>query len=207
LALGVGAQAQAKKTASFTVTAVQSGTGVQLTVTSKVWVTPTRARADVTHPLKGGIRFVVNDGYLYKLDPKTKTGERRPLPPEMAKSPDNFQFLMSQLVFDASSVLKVAKKVRTETISGYKCDVYMKSASQSGATRSITLWMPQKLNPQFPIKAIKTDNVTKPGATVAQTDTITLSKIVVNKDIPVSHFAVTGFKITDAKPPAPNPGK
>jgi outer membrane lipoprotein-sorting protein len=207
LALGVGAAAQGKKTASFTVTAVQAGTGVQVTVTSKVWITPTRARADVKHPLKGEVRFVVADGFFYQLDPKAKTGVKGPLPPQLAKNPDNFQFLLSQLVFDASDVLKVAKKVRTETVSGYKCDVYTKSASKEGAKRSITVWMPQTLNPKFPIKAVKTDNVTKPGATVSQTDTITLSKVTVNADIPVSLFSVAGYKLAEGKPQAPKPGK
>lgn len=207
LALGAGAAAQAKKTATFTVTAVQAGTGVQVTVTSKVWVTATRARADVTHPLKGEVRFVVADGFFYQLDPKAKTGVKGPLPPELAKSKDNFDVLLSQLVFDASDVLKVAKKVRTETVSGFKCDVYTKTAAKDGAKRSITVWMPQTLNPKFPIKAVKTDNVTKPGATVSQTDTITLSKVTVNKDIPASIFAVTGYKLTQGKPQAPKPGK
>ncbi|MGV3721617.1 MAG: LolA family protein [Actinomycetota bacterium] len=207
LALGAGAAAQGKKTASFTVTAVQSGAGVQVSATSKVWITPTRARADVKHPLKGEVRFVVTDGYFYQLDPKAKTGVKRPLPPALAKNPDNFQFLLSQLVFDASDVLKVAKKVRTETLSGYKCDVYTKSAAKDGAKRSITVWMPQTLSPKFPIKAVKTDNVTKPGATVSQTDTITLSKVVVNANIPASLFSVAGYKVVEGKPQTPKPGK
>lgn len=208
LALGVGAAAQAKKTASFTVTAVHSGTGVQMTVTSKVWITPTQARADVKHPLQGEVRFLVSNGYFYQLDPKTKTGVRGPIPPEMAKSKDNFQLLVGQFAFDATNAIKVADKVRTETVSGIKCDVYAKTATQGDAKRSITIWMPQKQNPKFPIKAIKTDKVTKPGASVTQTDIITLSNVKVNAAIPASIFAVpAGYKITAGKPAPPKPGK
>jgi len=204
LALGVGAAAQVRKTATFNVTAVHSGTGVQVTVNSKVWITPTQARADVKHPLNGEMRFLITNGYFYQLDPKTKTGVRGPVPPELAKNKDNFDFLVGQFAFDASNAIKVADKVRTETVSGIKCDVYAKSATQGDAKRSVTIWMPQQQNPKFPIKAIKTDKVTKPGASVTQTDVITLSNVKVNTVIPASVFAVpAGYKITDGKPETP----
>ena len=205
---GAAAEAQGKKTASFTVTAMHSGQGVQVTITSKVWVTPTQARAEVKHPLEGDAVFLVTNGFFYKLDPKSKKGEKGPLPAEMRKSSDNFDLLMAQFAFDATNAIKVAPKVRTETVSGYKCDVYEKSVSKGEATRSLTVWMPQTLSPKFPLKAIKTDKITKPGASVEESVQILLSNVKVNQTIPASTFAVpTGYKITTGTPAPPKPGK
>jgi len=204
----VGASAQGKKTAAFDVTTVQSGTGVQVTVNSKVWITPTQARAEVKDPLNGEVIFLVTNGFFYQLDPKSKRGIKGPLPAQLSKSKDNFDLLMGQFSFDASNALKVAEKTRTDTVSGYKCDVYEKSATQGDASRSLAIWMPQTLSPKFPIKVVKKDKVNKPGASVEQSVDITLSNIKVNTAIPASVFAVpTGYKITTGKPKAPKAGK
>jgi outer membrane lipoprotein-sorting protein len=208
LAQTAGAWAQGKKTAAFDVTTQQSGTGVQVTVKSKVWITPTQARAEVKDPLNGEVIFLVSNGYFYRLDPKTKRGAKEKLPAELVKSKDNFNMLMSQFAFDASGALKVAQKTRTETVSGLKCDVYEKTATQGEASRSIAIWMPQKLSPKFPIKVIKKDKVNKPGASVQQTVEITMSNIKVNTAIPASTFAVpSGYKIVMGKPKSPKAGK
>lgn len=208
LAQTTGAWAQGKKTAAFDVTTQQSGTGVQVTVKSKVWITPTQARAEVKDPLNGEVIFLVSNGFFYQLDPKTKRGVKGPLPAEMVKSKDNFDLLMSQFSFDASNALKVAQKTRTETVSGLKCDVYEKTATQGEASRSIAIWMPQTLTPKFPIKVMKKDKVNKPGASVEQSVDITLSNIKVNTAIPASLFAVpSGYKIVTGKPKSPKAGK
>lgn len=208
LVQGSGAAAQGKKTAAFDVTTVQSGTGVQVTVNSKVWVTPTQARAEVKDPLNGEMIFLVTNGFFYQLDPKSKKGIKGPLPAPLAKSKDNFNVLLAQFSFDASNALKVADKTRTDTVSGMKCDVFEKTATQGEASRSLSIWMPQKLSPKFPIKVVKKDKVNKPGASVEQTVDITLSNIKVNTAIPASIFAVpTGYKIETGKPKAPKAGK
>jgi outer membrane lipoprotein-sorting protein len=208
LTQSVGASAQGKKTAAFDVTTVQSGTGVQVTVNSKVWITPTQARAEVKDPLNGEVIFLVTNGYFYQLDPKGKRGIKGPLPAQLSKSKDNFDVLMGQFSFDASNALKVAEKTRTDTISGYKCDVYEKTATQGDASRSLSIWMPQTLSPKFPIKVVKKDKVNKPGASVEQSVDITLSNIKVNTAIPASVFAVpSGYKITTGKPKSPKAGK
>lgn len=203
-----GAEAQGKKSATFDVTTHQSGTGVQVTINGKVWITPTQARAEVKDPLNGEVIFLVTNGYFYRLDPKSKRGIKGPLPGQMSKSKDNFNVLMAQFSFDASNALKVAEKTRTETVSGYKCDVFEKSATQGDASRSLAIWMPQTLSPKFPIKVVKKDKVNKPGASVEQSVDITLTNIKVNTAIPASVFAVpSGYKITTGKPTAPKAGK
>lgn len=208
LAPGASVAAPGKKSASFDVTTLQSGTGVQVTVKSKVWITPTQARAEVKDPLNGEVIFLVTNGFFYQLDPKGKRGVKGPLPAKLSKSKDNFDLLMAEFSFDASNALKVAEKTRTETVSGYKCDVYEKSATQGDASRTLSIWMPQTLSPKFPIKVVKKDKVNKPGASVEQSVDITLSNIKVNTAIPASVFAVpAGYKITTGKPRAPKTGK
>jgi outer membrane lipoprotein-sorting protein len=204
LTQGVGAAAQGKKTAVFNVTTKQSGTGVQVTVSSKVWITPTQARAEVKDPLNGEMIFIVTNGFFYQLDPKSKRGIKGPLPAPVSKSKDNFNLLMGQFSFDATNALKVAEKTRTETVSGYQCDVFEKTATQGDASRSLSVWMPQTLSPKFPIKVVKTDKVNKPGASVEQSVDITLSNIKVNTAIAPSVFAIpAGYKIATGKPKGP----
>lgn len=208
LAPGGGAAAQGKKTATFDVTTMHSGTGVQVTVNSKVWITPTQARAEVKDPINGEMIFIVTNGFSYQLDPKSKRGIKGPLPPQLRKSKDNFSVLLGQFSFDASNALKVAEKTRTDTVSGHKCDVYEKSAKQGDATRSLSVWMPQTLSPKFPIKVVKTDKVNKPGASVEQSVDITLSNIKLGTTIAPSVFAVpTGYKIMTGSPKGPKAKK
>jgi hypothetical protein len=201
----------AKKSAIFNVAAVHAGSGMQVTITSKVWITSTQARADVNHPLQGNVTFLVANGYFYQLDHKSKKGIRGPLPPEMKKNPDNFNALVSQFAFDAKDALSTSKKMRTETVSGYLCDVYSKSSTKEGASRSITVWMPQQMSPKFAVKAVVADNMRKPGAEVSNNITITLSNIKLNQDITPATFAVPkGYNIMTGKlqpPKAPGAGK
>jgi outer membrane lipoprotein-sorting protein len=200
----------AAKTASFSVAATHAGQGVQVTVNSKVWLTPTQARADLKHPLQGELTFLVNDGSFYQLDPKSKRGMKGPLPPDFKKQ-DNFAALLRMFAFDADSALKVAKKVRTETVAGYSCDVMVSNAKNGDASRNVTIWMPHKMDPKIPLKAIMKDQVNKPGASVSQTVTIQLSNIRLNQAIPASTFAVpAGYRIETGTPKPPNmprPGK
>lgn len=195
----------AGKSAAFDVTAVHSGMGGQVTITSKVWVTPTQARADVHHPLEGDLRFLVTEGFFYQLDPKGKRGIKGPLPPEMKKSKDNFAVLVSQFTFNAGNVMQAAPKVRTETFNGYVCDVHSKSMSKGEASRSITVWVPQsKVEPRIPVKAIMEDKMSRPGATMTKSVTVTLSNLRLQTAIPPSTFAVpAGYKITVGKPAPP----
>jgi outer membrane lipoprotein-sorting protein len=196
---------QAQKTASFNVTAVHTGTGVQLTINSRVWVTPTQARADVKHPLEGDVRYLVRDGSFLQLDPQTKKGMKAPLPEDVRKSRDNFDLLVGRFAFDAEGVIKNGKKVKTETVSGFACDVLTSSVTEGDARRTITVWMPQKMNPKFPVKAVMEDRVTKPGASVSQKVTVTLSNVRLNQPIAASVFAVpAGYKIETG--PAAPPG-
>ncbi len=206
VACAAGPASAQRKTASFDVTAVHEAPGGQVTISSKVWVTPTQGRADVKHPLEGDRTILVTNGFFYQLDPKSKKGMKGPLPAEMKKSPDNFEMLLSKFAFDASGPLKMSKKVRTETVSGYACDVFTNTMSQGDASRTITVWVPQKMTPNFPIKTIVQDQgkVNKPGIQVNQsyTVTITLSNIKVNTAIAPAVFAVpAGYKMV--APPAP----
>jgi outer membrane lipoprotein-sorting protein len=208
LLAAVAVEAQGKKTANFTVTAIHSGQGVQLTVTSKVWITPTQARADVKHPLEGDITFLISNGSFYRLDPKTKKGVKGPLSPEFRNSKDNFSKLIGEFAFDASRPLEKAKKIRTETIAGYPCDVFTNSATKESATRSVTIWMPQKMEPRFPLKAILKDEIVKPGASVQQSITVSLSNVRVGMPISPSVFAVPpGYQVVTGKPRPPRAGK
>ncbi|HTE19793.1 MAG TPA: hypothetical protein VK689_15615 [Armatimonadota bacterium] len=204
VALANGATAQGKRTASFTVTAVQSSPGGQLTMTSQVWATSSSARADIKHPLAGSMRVLVNGPHLFQLDPAGKKGVRGPLPPGLAKSPDKLPAFIEMLALGTPGSFANAKRLRTETVAGYTCDVYTSAKNQGGAKGSLTVWMPQKMEPKFPVKAMIKRNVQKPGVSVNETLTITLSNIKLNAAIPASVFAVpAGYKITEGKPPAP----
>lgn len=198
----------AGKSAMFKVTAVESSPQGQITMTSQVWVTPKQARADMTHPIAGQMKVLVNGGYFYQLDPKSKNGAKSPLPDELKNSKDLFDFLIAQLAFDAGPAIKSAKKIKTETISGYQCDVLTASKTVEGATRTITVWMPVKMSPRFPVKAIVKTAVNKPGVTANKSLNVTLSGIKLNQTIPASVFAIpSGYKITEGKvPPPPKPG-
>lgn len=206
---GGGPARAAGKTAAFTVTAVQSSPQGQMTMTSKVWITATQARAEMHHPLGGDMTVLVSNGYIYQLDPKSKRGIKAKLPPEIAKSKDNFDFLVSRMAFNGAPLLKTAKKVRSESVAGYTCDVYSQSVSKQGNSREVTLWMPQKMDPKIAVKAVVTSSVNKPGISAQETLTVSLSDIKVGTAIPASKFAVpAGYKIQEGKVTPPKaPGK
>jgi hypothetical protein len=200
--------AAAKKTAMFNVEAVHSGPGMKVTINSKVWVSPTQARADVKHPVQGEVRYLVSNGSMYMLDPKQKRGVKGPLPPELKKSADNFTKLIGMFAFNADGMLKSAKKVKTESVAGYPCDVFSETRSQAGTTRAIMVWMPQQMTPKFPLKASLTEKVAKPDVTMEQSVNITLSGVQLNTAFSPSIFAVpSGYKIVTGKPGGPKPGK
>lgn len=196
--------AAAAKTASFKVTAVQSSPQGQITMTSNVWITPTQARAEMHHPIGGDMTVLISKGFVYELDPKTKTGVKAKLPAAFTKSKDNFDFLISRMAFNGAPMLKTAKKVRTEKFAGFTCDVYSQSVTKSGSSRQITLWMPQKMSPKFAVKAIVATSVKKPGLTAKETLTVSLSNIKLGQAIPAARFAVpSGYKISEGELPPP----
>ncbi len=204
---GEGYAQAGKKSAHFNINSVRSGPGMQMTVTGEVWVTTSRARMEVKDPMAGEALVLVTNGYIYQLDKKTKKGMRVPLPPAMKNSTDNFNFFMSQFAFDATTALKNAKKVRSEAVSGITCDVLTRTATSGDATRTVTVWMPQKQQPQFPIKVFQEDKLQKPGANLNESMTITLSNVQVGIDVPDSRFVIpTGYNIQTAKPGAAKPG-
>jgi hypothetical protein len=211
--LGAGdAFAQAKKSATFNVTAVHSAPGMRVTITSKVWIGQTSAKAIVTHPLEGEMIYLVSGGSMYQLQPSSKKGVKGQLPPQITKQSDLFDFLVAQFAFDASGVLKTAKKIRSEKVSGYDCDVYSASQTEGPATRTITVWMPSKGTPAFPVKAIKTDRtqIHKPGADIDQTagQEVTLSSIQLGAKIDPSIFKVPpGYNIQSGQPKSPSGSK
>jgi outer membrane lipoprotein-sorting protein len=204
-ALAGGTKAAKKKSAVFTVSAVQTGQGGQVTVTSKVWITPTQARADVKHPLQGDATFLVTNGFLYQLVPQTKKGVRGPLPDEMKSSPDNFTLLFSRFAFDASDALKRAKKVRSEQMGGFKCDVLEDKRNSGERSGTLTLWVPQGIDPVIPVKAKIVDKIVRPGASLQQNLEVTLSGLKLGTEIAASVFAVPqGYQIETSSPePAP----
>jgi hypothetical protein len=207
-----GATAQAKKSATFNVTAIHTGPGMRVTVTSKVWVGQTSAKAVVSHPLEGEMIYLVSGGAMYQLQPSSKKGVKGQLPPQMTKQSDLFDFLIAQFAFDASGVMKTAKKIRSEKVSGYDCDVYSASQTEGPATRSITVWMPSKGTPNFPVKAIKLDRtqIHKPGADIDQSagQEVTLSSIQMGAKIDPSIFKVPpGYNIQSGQPGAPSGSK
>lgn len=209
---GTGAGAQGKKTAAFTVTAVHTAPGMEISIVSKVWVTQKQARANVSHPLEGEMIYLVNSNGMYQLQPSSKKGIKGDMPPEMKKAPDLFEPLVAQFAFDASGVLQSAKKVRSEKVSGYDCDVYSQSMTKEGITRTITVWMPKSGKPSFPIKAIKTDRtvINKPGAKIDQTvgQQVTLSAIKLDGPIDASLFKLpTGYNVVSGTPKPPTPPK
>jgi outer membrane lipoprotein-sorting protein len=194
----------AGRSAQFTVTAVQSSPQGQVTMTSKVWVTESQARADLKHPLGGDMMVLLTDGAVYQLSPKDKQGIKGKLPPEIKPGQDNFDRFIRSLAFNGSEVVKSAKKVGTGTVAGFPCDIYRQSETKQGSTRSIQVWMPQKMNPRFALKAIIETSVKKPGVSMKETLNVTLSNVKVNAPIPASVFAVPkGYKITEGKVQAP----
>ena len=197
-----------RKSASFNLTAVHAGSGMEVTVQSRVWVTATQARAEVRHPLEGEMIFLVSNGSFYQLERKTKRGIKAPLPPEVRKRTDNFDHFFTRFAFDASGALKMAKKKGTESVSGYQCDVFANTITKGDACRTITVWVPQKLEPPLPVKAIMQTRLSRPGATMDESITITLSNLQVNVPISPSVFAVpTGYKIVSGNPERPPGGR
>jgi hypothetical protein len=198
--------AAAPKSATFDLMIVDSGPQGQVTITSKVWLTATQARAEVKHPLGGSSTLLISAGHIYQLDPKKKRGVRSKLPKEMAASKDNFAFLMTQFGVDSRPVVSGGKKVKTEKVAGYTCDVYERKSSKNGRSLTARVWMPQKMDPKFAVKAVADTSVKKPGLTARNIVTFTLSNIKLNQTIAAATFAVpTGFQIKDVQLPAQPP--
>lgn len=211
LLIGVaGAAGAAGKTATFSITAVHSAPGQEVTIKSKCWVTETQGKAEVSDPIKGNGIVLLSGNYGYFLDPKEKKGIRTPLPPEVKGSKDRFEWLIKQITFDATKALSQAKVVRSETVAGYACDVFTNSQTKGEESRSMTVWVPKKMSPRFPVKGVMSRTLSKPGVTQKSGVTITLANIKLNAAIPASTFAVpTGYKIIDppkegAAPPKPS---
>jgi outer membrane lipoprotein-sorting protein len=199
------ASVAAPKSATFTVTAVNSSPQGQVTITSKVWITPTQARAEIKHPLQGDQIALVTNGFFYMLDPQSKQALKQPLPDKVRKAPDNFDLLFAKFAFDAPKQAS-AKKVRTESMSGYVCDVFADTVTKGEATSTLTVWVPQTMSPKFPVKAIRAEKFTKPGATMENNISVTLSNIKLGTAVPASTFAVpTGYKFIT--PPKQGAGK
>ncbi|MFN3653656.1 MAG: hypothetical protein ACK47B_29100 [Armatimonadota bacterium] len=198
----------AGKTARFNVTTVQKATGGNVTVTSQVWITQTQARIELKHPLQGNSTWLVTGGNLYQFNHRTKQGIRIPLPDKIKKSKDNFDFLISRFAFDARGVLKSGKKLRTENAAGYLCDVVKSSETKGEASRSVMVWVPQKMQPKFPVKAVVEMKVTKPGANLSESISVALSNIKLNGAIPASTFTLPkGYKIQDVPAGAGAPAR
>lgn len=191
----------AGKTATFDVTAVHKGPQSNVTQHSKVWVTERQARADVSNPLQGTIRFLVSGNHLYQIDMKGKRYLRAPLPPEMAASKDNFKNLVARFAFDPGDALDKARTLRTERIAGQPCRVMVATRKEGDTTRKLTAWMPTAMKWDFPLKVVMQDQVKKKGASVNRTVTISFANLRLNKPIPASIFAVpAGFKEVKPKP-------
>lgn len=185
-----------QKSAKFDVTAVHSRPGVQVTLHSQLWVTASQARAQVSDPVVGDKLYLITQGCLYQLDPKTKRGVKEPLPRAFTKNPDNLVEMVRRFTLDASAVLPQAKKGQAERVGGHLCDVYTTTQRQGAATREIRLWMPRELTPKLPLKAVRTEKLDQGGALGAQTISITLSNLVLNAAIPAATFAVpAGYQI------------
>lgn len=199
LLVGVaGAAGAAGKSATFNIIAVHSAPGQEVTIRSKCWVTQTHGKAEVSDPIKGSGIVLLSGDYGYFLDPKEKKGIRTPLPAEVKSSKDRFDWLIRQITFDATKALSQAKVVRTETVAGYPCDVYSNAQSKGEESRSMTVWVPKKMSPRFPVKGVMSRTLSKPGLTQKSGVTITLSNIKLNAAIPASTFAVpSGYKIID----------
>jgi len=196
--------AQGGRTAQFKVTAVQSSTQGQVTMTSQVWITSSQARADLKHPLGGDMTVLLTDGAVYQLSPKEKQGVKGKLPPEIQPGKDNFDHFMKTLAFNGGEVVKAAKKIGTGTVAGHPCDIYKHSEKKQDAVRTIQVWMPQKLQPKFALKAIIETSMSKPGVSMKESLNVTLSGVKVNQPIPAAVFKVpAGYKIVEGKIQAP----
>ncbi len=193
------------KTASFKITSVRQGQGMEVTVRGEAWLTSDQARVEMRDPMSGQAAFLVTGGYLYQLDRGGKKGIRAPLPDDVKKKRDNFDFFVTQFAFDARGALKGAKKVGTETVSGYACDVLTNTETNpAGAARTVRVWIPQKMTPSFPIKAVVTDRLVKPDVKINQTMTITLTQIRLGQTIPATTFTVpSDYKIATGSPRPP----
>jgi hypothetical protein len=203
------AAAEGLRTASFTVTTVQSTMQGQVTVSSKVWVTATQARAEIHAPLNGERLMLITDGSVFQLDPKSKRGVRQKLPPELAKRKDIFDFLIAQLGVNPGPVMQKAKKVRTETVAGYPCDVYTDSQSKDGMTQEFTVWLPQSMDPKLVLKATIQSTTNKPGISAKESVSVNVSDLKLHQPIPASTFVVPkDYKIKQAPTgPPPKAGK
>lgn len=204
LGLGVTAAGAAGRSATFNISTVQSAPGQSVTIKSQCWINETQARVLVKHPLEGERIVLVTGGYEYLLIPEEKKGLRKPLPAELKKKAA-FDGLIKHVAFDASKALSKAKVVGKETVAGYMCDVFSNSAKRGDESHSMKVWVPQKMSPKFPVKGVMSQTLSKPGATLKQSITISLSNIKLNPAIPASTFKVpAGYKIIDApKPKAP----
>lgn len=195
------------RTASFTVTTVRATMQGQMTVTSKVWVTATQARAEIHAPLNGEQIMLVTEGSVFQLDPKSKRGVRQKLPPALVQKKDIFDFLIGEVGVNPGPMMETAKKVRTETIAGYPCDVYTDTKSKDGSTAEFTVWLAQNIDPKLVLKATIQTSTTKPGISAKETVTVNVSDLKLHQPIPASTFAVPkGYTIKQAPTGPPSKG-
>jgi hypothetical protein len=114
-------------------------------VTGKVFVKGEKMRQEMSTPMGTSVTITDQDaGVMYVLMPEQKMYMEMPLDPDM-------MMLQTSSLEESLEGRAEIKKAGTETVAGYKCDIYEIKYNDPGMGES-RAWVSQKL--QYPVKVI-----------------------------------------------------
>jgi outer membrane lipoprotein-sorting protein len=178
--------------------------GANVTVTAKIWIKGERFRLESKHPMMGEQLIIMDGKNVYFLSPAQKAGQKGPVPTRDGKRVTVWQWLLA----DVNALRSKGKKVGRETIEGVPCDVYLGTEKKGSDSASIKAWIGTVQGTPLPMKVVLKESVSRPGASLARTKTMTIKNLKQGIAIADSRFVVpSGYKIATASGPgAPVPG-
>jgi outer membrane lipoprotein-sorting protein len=197
-----GLAAAPLRSAQFDVVSMMQGQGGQVTVTSKVWVKGNKARIELKHPLMGELDVIADGKYLYQISPSQKQATKT----DQAKATGG-RDAWQMFVANVEQLRQGARKVGSETLEGYPCDIYARRQSGQGETASLRAWITRSLQPPLPLKVVRQVTIQRPNATLSQTQTVRIRRLRLNPAVPDSLFTLPkGVRVVEGQPMMPNPG-
>jgi len=190
------------KSAQFDVVSLMQGQGGQVTVTSKVWVKGNKARVELKHPLMGDLDVIADGKYIYQVSPSQKQATKT----DQAKATGG-RDAWQMFVANVEQLRQGARKVGSERIEGYACDIYTRRQSSGGETATLRAWITRSLQPPLPLKVVRQITIQRPNASLSQTQTVRIRRLRLNGDVPDRLFTLpSDVRVVPGQPMMPNPG-
>jgi outer membrane lipoprotein-sorting protein len=181
------------------VVTLTEGQGGQITINSKVWVKGNKVRVEMKHPLMGEMSLVADGKYIYQIDRARKQATKQ----DQMKATGGRQ-PWQMFVANVEQLREKARKVGSESIDGYACDIYSRSEGDKEKSASVRAWITRTLKPPMPLKVVRKMTIQRPNAMLTETTTVRIRNLQLNPPLADSLFTLpAGTRIVEGGPPLP----